>query len=311
MFIEHQFRKGTILIINNNNDLCKTSESFLRSCGHEVDSAVNSESGLHKLDEKKFDIIIADLKLPGISKGIINKINSIQQKCYTIIATSTDTIDTALEFMKAGALDFVTYSLNNKHLDIVIQKALERKELIKAAEERDYFRKVSLTDELTGLYNRRYLLNAIERQIHHSSRNNTEFSFMMIDIDDFKSINDIYGHQTGDNVLCKISGCITDICRRYDILARYGGEEFSVLLPDTPIEDAGRAADRILQGIKSSCNVSDKIITVSIGISIFPVHAASCDDIIRKADTALYCSKQAGKNQYTIYNNENIMAVAE
>ena len=146
----------------------------------------------------------------------------------------------------------------------------------------------------------------LENEIKRSSRYNHEMTLLMMDIDNFKSINDTYGHPVGDQVLREIANCIQQTVRKIDIASRYGGEEFTVILPETCINDAKIIAERIRKNIsKIKINVKDDIFicpTVSIGMSEYPSCALDEQTLIELADVALYNSKNNGKNCICEYN---------
>ncbi len=298
---------GSILIVDDDPTICKLLSRILSDDGHSVDVAYNGTTAFELVKKTDYDIIVTDVKIPGEIDGLklLQLINSYKPDIDVIVITGYGSINEAVDFMKSGALDYIVKPLNHDHLLIVIHKTLERKRLLKAAEERDYYMRISLTDALTGLYNRKYFIDALEKELHLSDRKGRNCSVMMLDIDDFKNVNDQHGHQCGDNVLKEFALRIQNACRRYDTIARYGGEEFSIMLPGTPIPDAEKVAHRIVSSVKrASYNGVKKNITASIGISSFPYHALKVDDMIRNADKALYWSKQQGKNRYSVYSEQ-------
>jgi diguanylate cyclase (GGDEF)-like protein len=167
--------------------------------------------------------------------------------------------------------------------------------------------RLSNTDVLTGLYNRRYFDEALDREWKRSGRNNSMLSVILFDIDHFKIINDSFGHQVGDEYLKKTAAILTSVFKRdYDILARYGGEEFIVLLPGISADDARQLADNVKQEIQSMTinHLGNKIrTTISAGImSCVPNFHTISDYIISCADQALYIAKQEGRNNVSVYN---------
>jgi diguanylate cyclase (GGDEF)-like protein len=161
------------------------------------------------------------------------------------------------------------------------------------------------TDYLTGLYNRRYLIEAMNREFEIVGRFPGEYSaaFLMIDIDNFKRINDTYGHSTGDEVLKFVSKILQTKTRTYCVSSRYGGEEFAQLIPKSDVEGTNVAAQHLLETIANSRETfgTDSVIqvTVSIGISIIPNGSANVNEWLDRADNAMYQSKSNGKNRIT------------
>jgi diguanylate cyclase (GGDEF)-like protein len=153
------------------------------------------------------------------------------------------------------------------------------------------------TDGLTGLYNKRYFLKMIDQEIARSSRQNTSFSMLMLDLDFFKAFNDNYGHQAGDALLIEVGRCIINSIRAMDSAFRYGGEEFAILLPVTSPDEAMTAAERIRKAISQIDLPGTGKITASIGISSFPDDGTVSDSIIARSDAALYLAKRTGRNR--------------
>ncbi|MFH1997043.1 MAG: diguanylate cyclase [Candidatus Omnitrophota bacterium] len=163
---------------------------------------------------------------------------------------------------------------------------------------------LAITDGLTHVYSRRYFIERIEEEIKRSNEQNLQFSFLMADIDHFKRCNDAYGHLVGDVVLKEIAQTIKSEVREIDFVSRYGGEEFSVLLPETTKEKAIRVAGRLREAIqKKPFRAYDESLrlTISIGVSAFPGDAAQVNDLIEKADIALYTAKRNGRNRVAAY----------
>jgi len=164
--------------------------------------------------------------------------------------------------------------------------------------------RMATTDALTGLFSREYFQQQYSDMFRRSERYQRPFSVMMIDIDDFKAVNDTYGHPTGDSVLEGMGRIIMDIVRHEDCAARYGGEEFVILLPETPPEKARFPAERLRKSLESYRFQTEKkrfSVTASIGIAGFPEHATTMDELLEKADQALYEAKRSGKNKVRLF----------
>ncbi|MCX6826613.1 MAG: GGDEF domain-containing protein, partial [candidate division Zixibacteria bacterium] len=160
---------------------------------------------------------------------------------------------------------------------------------------------LTITDDLTGIYNYRYFAEKLKEEQRRASRYNLPLSLIMMDIDWFKEFNDTYGHEVGNIVLKGITAVIKRCIRDVDIFCRYGGEEFVVILPQTPQIEVSRIAERIRQQIETAIfgggdNIPDLKVTVSIGVTSFPENGKSNDDILSIADQALYRAKGDGKN---------------
>ncbi|MHB8483045.1 MAG: sensor domain-containing diguanylate cyclase [Nitrospiria bacterium] len=159
-------------------------------------------------------------------------------------------------------------------------------------------KQLSESDALTGLYNRRGLLNRLRKEMVRSRRYRHLVSLFMIDVDDFKKYNDSHGHPAGDRLLIQLAKIFLSRTRATDFVGRYGGEEFVVVLPETRESEAGSVAEKLLRTVK---NETEKGISVSIGVSCFPKDAKNLGDLIQKADQALYQAKKTGKNKVVYF----------
>ncbi len=171
-----------------------------------------------------------------------------------------------------------------------------------------HLKELSITDSLTGLFNRRYFEERFFEEIQRSKRHNLSFSLAMIDIDDFKLFNDSEGHLAGDEVLKQVANIAKDSLRIIDVIARFGGEEFAVIMPQTEKDEALLVTERIRKSVGGSLrrtwNVFPKdCITVSIGIASFPYDGTNRKDLIQNADKALYKAKMRGKNRTVLWAN--------
>ena len=154
------------------------------------------------------------------------------------------------------------------------------------------------TDGLTGLPNKRALEDTLKRMVAHTTRHGLSLTALMCDLDNFKSINDRFGHGRGDEVLAAVSAVFTDTLRMGDFAGRYGGEEFLILLPSTETDGGLLIAERIRAGV-AAVRISsiDQPITISIGVAAIPTHTLDADTLARAADRALYVAKNAGRDR--------------
>jgi diguanylate cyclase (GGDEF)-like protein len=169
--------------------------------------------------------------------------------------------------------------------------------------------RLATTDGLTGLYNHRMFQERLTEEIMRAKRYKRKLFILMIDIDHFKKFNDTYGHQTGDEVLKTVARIIKDNTRSIDFSARYGGEEFVIILPDTDCKNALTVAERLRKAVENFPFIlkdgTKTNITISIGISCYPEDSTEKDDLIKKADKALYHAKQTGRNRTVLYRDIN------
>jgi two-component system, cell cycle response regulator len=187
--------------------------------------------------------------------------------------------------------------------------ALERAHLfesIQVANER--LEQLAITDSLTGIYNRRYFHERLEHEFERAVRYSLPFSCVLFDIDDFKQVNDTFGHLIGDEVLKEVAQCMISCTRRVDILARYGGEEFVILLPQTDLDGATTEAERIRSVFEkhSFSEIQEaRKVTISVGVAALDASTMKVsNDLLNAADMALYEAKNSGKNRVVIHQNK-------
>ncbi|MFQ5587750.1 MAG: diguanylate cyclase [Nitrospiria bacterium] len=181
--------------------------------------------------------------------------------------------------------------------------AIERARLCTTAA---VLKEISISDSLTGLLNRRYFFERLTEEIERTKRHGLPTCLIMIDIDDFKKINDTHGHMAGDEALKWLARLLRNTIRAIDVASRYGGEEFTVILPNTKIEDARIIAERVCLAVEQKSRRQKKNspggnLTVSVGLASFPGDAATAHELIHHADIALYEAKHRGKNRVVVY----------
>jgi len=167
----------------------------------------------------------------------------------------------------------------------------------------------SITDGLTGVFNYRFLIRSLRLEIKRAERFTSRFSFLMLDVDNLKEYNDRNGHLSGSRALHDIAKIITSNCREIDLVSKYGGDEFALMLPQTDLTGAVRLGERILRAVRAFKfdGATPGLLTCSIGIAIFPEDARGVEELIDKADTALYRAKSMGKNAIRNYQDEPVL----
>ncbi|MBI3399090.1 MAG: diguanylate cyclase [Deltaproteobacteria bacterium] len=171
----------------------------------------------------------------------------------------------------------------------------------KVSKEKEEMKALAITDRLTELYNHDFFYTRLDEEFNRAVRYETPISLIMVDMDDFKKINDTYGHRTGDCVLKEIADMIKKLVRKTDIVARYGGEEFAIILPHTKLKGAEEEAERIRTAISSHtyANLTEENMSMSLGVASYPSGKTilNSGDMVNLADTALYEAKRGGKNR--------------
>jgi diguanylate cyclase (GGDEF)-like protein len=179
---------------------------------------------------------------------------------------------------------------------------------------REALRTQSVRDALTGLYNRRYLEEVLEREVRRAARAAQSLGILMIDLDHFKSFNDTYGHEAGDAVLRETGLSLTKGIRAEDFVCRFGGEEFVVILPTADLEASRARGERLRSKMRELTILyqgkSLGIVTISVGVAAFPEHGTSPKELMASADAALYEAKRGGRDQVVVASSPTVAEVA-
>lgn len=262
--------------------------------------------GLNHITRKAFDLILTDHALPAANA--FHLLFELQQRGLPIpvlLLTRNGEARIAREAFHRGVDDFLLKEeLESVSLfDIIgnlIEKRREREEQIKKESQ---LKELAERDGLTGLFNHRYFLDAIEREFERARRYRRDLSLVMIDLDGFKSINDTCGHPQGNQVLVQISRLLLQTLRFVDVVSRYGGDEFAILLPETNLISAQHIASRILHEIRRSPFLyEERVFPLSASVGIAPYHPSldSPGTLIKEADQALYEAKRSGRDRIAI-----------
>jgi len=277
----------------------------LPDCEVAVVRASTEAEALSCLAADRIDLIFLDLNLNGGGSGnhLLECLQDDNVNTPVIVITGSGDETQAVEAMKAGAYDYLPKdALSVDLLEHTIRNALKRRALeAERARMVEELAHLSVTDELTGLANRRYLLEKLAEEVRRSERSGSAFSLLMIDLDHFKEVNDRYGHQTGDEVLRKCADVLKQSVRATDLVARYGGEEFCVILPYTTSRAAARCVAERLR--KMIGELPEPAPSISVGIACWEL-GGSASDVFHRADAALYEAKAAGRDCVVVDGDE-------
>jgi two-component system cell cycle response regulator len=251
------------------------------------------------------DLILCDLEMPRIDGfkllGMIAG-NEQLRDIPVIMLTGRGARELKVKLLGHGASDYVTKPFDSGELIARVKVQLKIKTLqddLKKSNER--LKQLSNTDPLTLIYNRRYMMSVLGKELQRAERKRSHLSIVMIDIDHFKRVNDKYGHQSGDQVLTTLADLSQAGLRSYDFVSRYGGEEFVLTLPETVHEDALMIAERLRARIQNHTyagSLKGLATTASMGVATYPADGiTSVSDLIREADEAMYRAKTAGRNR--------------
>jgi len=301
---------NSVLIIDDSDAvrerIIKTLESFdLFSRYYE---AADGLEGFKKLLSSPVDIILCDLEMPridGFKFLSMMKARPELQDIPVLMLTGRDDRELKIKGLEQGASDYITKPFDVEELVARVKVHLKIKNLqddLKRTNE--LLLELSNTDHLTGLFNRRYLMESLGKEVQRSLRKKGVLSMILLDIDHFKQVNDQYGHLQGDIVLQKVAVLMQKELRAYDTAARYGGEEFIAILPDASLEEAAFVANRVrtsVQNVKFSGELSQLSLTASLGVAMFSQQdCANVDGFIKLADDALYLAKANGRNRVEV-----------
>jgi len=296
----HRGPKGKILIVDDEPDTLEIIQALLQIEGYDVITALTGEDGVKEAQKEKPEVILMDINLPGIDGNEalrrIRKNNPIQ---CVIMLTAFATVDNAIQALKEGATDFVKKPFENEHLIHIVNQALEKSHTLMEKEKlEEEVRRLSITDDLTGLYNHRHFFKTLESELVRMKRQKTTLSLLMFDLDHFKRYNDLYGHLEGDKVLRKVGDIVRNSIRsNVDSGYRYGGDEFATLLIGASLDQTLAIAERIRASVEQA-RFQD--ITVSIGLAEFQ-DRFDLERFVKSADDAMYVAKHSGGNR--VYMN--------
>ena len=282
---------------------------FLKKAGYEVDAVANGSEALDKMTQRYYPMLVTDWEMPemdgvALCKAVRNM--QLDGYVYALLLTARDTKEHIIAGLEAGADDYLIKPVHEAELIARLnagRRILTLEQSLRVANERN--RVLSITDALTGAYNRRYLMDQLPRELERCRRYAYPLSVLMCDIDHFKKINDAHGHAAGDEALQQFAARAQKSIRsNSDWMARYGGEEFLIVLPETAHGGAIAVAEKI-RGLTSltpfTTRAGDAPVTVSFGVVSTgpsgPDISLKVDAMIRIADECLYRSKQEGRNR--------------
>jgi len=293
-----------ILIVEDDAAVSKLLYEFLIKSGFQPKTAKSAEEAEKILDNEKIDTVLTDIRLPGIDG--IKFTNKIRKKFTidVIVMTAYSSEYSYEDAIKNGASDLIFKPVKLNELILRINRVIKERSLL---DERDKMikklQRLAIVDSLTGLYNSRHFFEQLEKEIKRSERYLHPISLMFIDIDNFKAINDTYGHMIGDKILSLIAKKIKACLRANDTAFRFAGDEFTVILPETISDEAKFVADRILSNFADEpIVVNDKElseVTLSIGIGEYRINEGT-DQFVHRADVLMYEAKGRGGNNVVI-----------
>jgi diguanylate cyclase (GGDEF)-like protein len=301
-----------ILIAEDNKISRRMLEKVFDGYEYEVISACDGDEAWKILEEPDHPrLLVLDWMMPGITG--VEIVRRLRERpdghtYYIMILTSLDTPADISFALDGGADEFVSKpyhadalrARSNVGRRIVNLHSTLSEKMRMLEEANATISHLAATDELTGLYNRRFFNESLTKYLSASKRHSFHISVIMTDVDKFKAVNDTYGHSAGDRILKICAGTMSSQARTEDIVARWGGEEFIVLLPYTNLEGASIVAERIRVALASDCLAGSSMsVTASFGVAELQ-DGEDAEALLRRADRALYRAKDEGRNRVVL-----------
>ncbi len=293
-----------ILVVDDVSKNLQLIIEILDEAGYSTTFANSGKQAIERVKSASPDLILLDLMMPemnGLEVCKYIRSQAIYEYIPIIFLTASNEKEDLLKAFEYGAVDYITKPFNGKELLARIKTHLDLKNTRDQLQEAyNHLEKLVITDHLTGIFNRRAIFNFAEEEFTRCSRYHRVFSILMIDVDFFKSINDNYGHDVGDEVLVAVAKGIQSSIRKVDVLGRFGGEEFVVILPETCLQTGINVAHKIKEtvskiGLESLPDYQE--ITVSVGVASYEIGDRKVEEIIKRADRSLYYAKNQGRNR--------------
>ncbi len=297
-------KEPQIMIVDDFSENIDFLENILQKSGFRTVSASSGEQAIELLKEHTPDLVLLDIVMPGLSGfETCAKIQSNRDfiDIPVIFLSAKKDEKTIIESFIYGGIDYVVKPFNSPELLARVNTHLQ----LKSAKEK--LNILAFSDSLTGLYNRRKIIETLDHEMARSKRYGENMSFIMIDIDLFKKVNDTYGHDIGDKALIRFAEIVSSSLRETDFAGRLGGEEFGIILPQTNREQAMIVAERIRSRIEKEAGNKAKGIpafTASFGVAEYEKKNISSDLLTQKADKALYRAKELGRNRVECFIQE-------
>ncbi len=306
MISNDDIHNASILIVDDQAANILLLEKMLSDTGyHSVTSTMDPNAVCELHSANHYDLILLDLQMPGMDGfQVMQGLKEIEPDGYVPLLAISAQPGYQIRALVSGAKDFISKPFDLMEAKMRIYNMLEVRLLYKELELHSQTQEsLALHDALTGLPNRRLLVDRLSLAIAHAKRNMGTMAVMYLDLDGFKQINDRYGHGTGDALLTAVASRMTDAVRQEDTVARVGGDEFVISLWEIKRPEAVEMlVSKLIQAVSHPYCIEGHTlyITASIGVGIYPLHGEDVESLLKSADLALSETKRTGKNNYRI-----------
>jgi len=310
---------ATVLIADDSLVVRAVVRARLEDEGYDVVEAADGDAAVATCVQSPPDVVLLDVEMPGLDGHQVLarlKRDETLADIPVVFLTGRTSMDDMVAGLRAGAHDYLKKPFEAAELVARVGSAAHVKKLQDRLRERNAdLERVSRTDMLTGLYNRRHLEDQLAREHSTARRTQRDLGVLLLDIDHFKRVNDTYGHAAGDHVLCEFAERMTRHLRAGDVAGRWGGEEFLVILPGTDLDGALHVAERIRASVDATpfdtSEASGPAISVTVSGGCVVGPADTPDDLVSAADDGLYAAKDAGRNRIIVASIERRAATAD
>ena len=300
-----QILNAKILVVDDVEANVVLLERLLLDAGY---TSVSSTQDPHEVCElqrrHRYSLILLDLQMPGMDGfQVLEALKEVEKDDYVPVLVITAIPMHKLRALQGGAKDFISKPFDVPELLIRVHNMLEVRLLHEAARDHGKAQEsLALTDPLTGLPNRRLLVDRVSMALVRARRDQSAMAVLYLDLDGFKEINDRLGHGAGDALLKMVAGRLSAAVREEDTVARLGGDEFVIVLHLSDGADAGQVASKLIAAVSQPYEIEGQAVsvTISAGVALYPVHGEDAETLMKSADLVLYEAKRSGKNVYRI-----------
>jgi two-component system cell cycle response regulator len=305
-FGKSSYKKVRLLIVDDEVDLCEILAHIFYEKGYFIDTTPTVSEAIEKMKNAYYHLMITDIRLPDRSGiELLEVVEKVSPDTAIIVITAFPETETAIRALNSGAFSYLTKPFSHKELLSAVDRALAKQNfflrnmqlLERLRKKKEKLERLSITDRLTGLYNRTYFEEMLNREELRLRRYKRPMAIMMIDINDLKYINDHFGHLKGDMIIKETAKLLRNTCRASDVVTRYGGDEFVILLPETTQKGASSLANSLRKVVREwNLSNSHQGINLNLAFGFASIqNGASLIDAINEADANMYRDKMSQK----------------